>query len=314
MQARGRKGQLLMAFETEFGQTPATPAAIRLPFETCGIRASQSLNEDNTIRNNRNPAQPSRGFVDVSGQTVVPVDAIAFGYWLKALFGAPETTSDVDIYTHVFKPAETQPSMVLERGFTDIGKYALSNGCKVSNLSLDIGGEGDQNASIDIIGASEVLGGSSFAGTPTSLSLVKFNRFQAAVTLDGAVAAKITAGNVAFDAALDGNQYLIGGQGFRGDIPEGLLQPSGSITALFEDLTLLDLAVNGTETAIAFTWTNGANSLEIKFPEVVFERTSPPIDGPQGIVIEMPFRGYYDDSDEKAAAQVTLINEHASYE
>ncbi len=313
MQARGRKSQLVMAFEETFGQTPAVPEAVVLPFESCNIRANQTLNEDNTIRNNRNPAQPSRGFVDVSGTTVVPVDAIAFGYWLKALFGAPTTTGDGP-YTHVFKPAESQPSMVLERGFTDIGKYALANGCKVSSMSIDIGGEGDQNASIDIMGASEVLGDASFAATPTTLSLVKFNRFQAAVSVGQALAAKITAGNVAFNAALDGNQYLIGGQGFRGDIPEGIFQPSGSITALFEDLSLLDMAVNGTETSISFKWTNGPNSLEIKFPEVIFERTSPPIEGPQGVVVELPFRAYYNDAEEEASVVITLVNDHVSYD
>lgn len=313
MQARGRKSQLLMAFEDVFGQTPETPEAIRLPFESCSIRASQNLNEDNTIRNNRNPAQPSRGFVDVSGQTVVPVDTVAFGYWLKALFGAPTTTGDGP-YTHVFKPAEIQPSMVLERGFTDIGKYVLSNGCKVSGMSIDIGGEGDQNATIDIMGASEILGNNSFADDPINLPLTKFNRFQAAVILGGAVSAKITAGNISFNSALDGDQYLIGGQGFRGDIPEGIFQPSGSITALFEDHTLLEMAVNGTETSISFKWTNGPNSLEIKFPEVIFERTSPAIEGPQGVVVELPFRGYYDDATEGASVVVTLVNNHESYE
>ncbi len=312
MQARGRKGQLLMAFETNFGETPAMPTAIKLPFETSGIKASQTLNEDNTIRNNRNPAQPSRGYIDVSGQTVVPVDTIAFGYWLKALFGDPETTGEGP-YTHVFKPNDTQPSVVIERGFTDIGKYLLYNGCKVSSVSIDVGGEGGQNANIDVMGANETPGDASFAATPTSLSLLRFDRFQAAVTIGDALAAKITAGQINLNAALDGNQYLIGGQGLRGDIPEGIFQASGSITALFEDLTLLDLAVNGTESAVTFTWTNGANSLEIKFPEVVFERNSPGIDGPQGIVIEMPFRGYYDDAVEEAAVQVTLTNEHVSY-
>lgn len=316
MQARGRKGQLLMDFETEYGQSPTTPAAIKLPFETCNIGASQTLNEDNTIRNDRNPAMPSRGNIDVSGSTVVPIDFITFGYWLKALFGAPETDGSVETgaYTHVFTPGDTQPSFVIERGFTDIGKYLIYNGCKVSRISIDVGGEGDQNATVDIMGAKETAGDTSYDVDPTEPTLTKFGRFQALVTVSGAAAAKITAGQINIDAALDGNQYILGGQGVRGDIPEGIIQPTGSITTLFEDLTLLNLAINGTETAITFKWTSGTNSLEIKFPEVILERTSPPIEGPQGIVLECPFRAYYENALEEAAVQVTLKNAHAGYE
>lgn len=311
-QARGSNAQVVICYESAFGVTPATPTGIRLPFNSSEIQSKQNLIESNTITGSRNPTQPGRGNVSVSGSMVIPVDKIGIGYILKALLGTPNTTGTTT-YTHVYKPKSTVPSLVIEQGFTDINAYEVFNGCKINQLSLSAGGDGELTASVDIVGSKETDGSSSFVTTPTTFSVEKFGNFQAAIKEGGATIANVTQMELQIANNLDTNQYVIGGGGVLGDIPEGMFQVSGSITAFFENLTLLNKAVNNTESSLELKFTSGSHSLAFSIPELLYERNSPGVSGPAGITINMPFWVYYNDSTEVAALVATLINSQASY-
>ena len=71
---------------------PGSPKGYDMPFNSYGVSLSRSLTAAETISGTRNPKEPFAGNTDVSGDIVVPVDLIAFGYWLRGLFGAPTTT------------------------------------------------------------------------------------------------------------------------------------------------------------------------------------------------------------------------------
>ena len=157
-QAIGVYTTLKMGFETEFGKDPADLAtkAVQMPFNTCGLAASQNKTDPATIRGRRDPVEPIMSNIDVSGDLAVPMDATAFGYWWKAAMGAPVTTAvegKDGFFKHVFKPADDQPSLVLEKGFSKINSYAKYNGCKVSKISISAGGDGELTATISIMGS-----------------------------------------------------------------------------------------------------------------------------------------------------------------
>jgi hypothetical protein len=314
-QARGYRSQLLLDFETTFGVDPTTKAAVLMPFETNNVAANQNLTEDNTIRNRRDPAKPSRGNVDVAGQVVVPIGPTSFGYSLKALFGDPTTTDGgLSEYSHAFKPGDTQPSFVLDRGFTDIDVYEKFSGCKVSQMAITLGGDGALTAAIDIMGAKNTVGTTAYAASPTTHTDTRFSNFQATLQENSVAVGVVTTADFQINASLDGNQYVIGSQGFRQDIPEGLIQISGNLTALFKDKQLMDKAINGTETSLKFGLEDGLNSLEFHFPEVEFGRGSPAVEGPQGVVITLPWRAYCKSNDPAdASVIVTLVNGLETY-
>ena len=81
----------------------------------------------------------------------------------------------------------------------------------------------------------------------------------------------------------------------------------------FKDDTYIAMAENATETKLEFTFTSGNNKLAILLPEVQFARTSPGIDGPAGIQVELSYSAYYNDATEGTSVQVTLTNQTASY-
>ena len=115
------------------------------------------------------------------------------------------------------------------------------------------------------------------------------------------------------DFGLDGDSYAIGGKGFRTYIDTGIVGVSGTVKAFFQNMDLLNKAVNGTESSLELTLTKGDNSLVIKLPELIYERNSPGIDGPKGVNIEMPFKAYYGDDAEASAILFELTNTQASY-
>ena len=317
VQAQGYRARLALAYETAYGVILASPSGFILPITSSKITAKQSLIEDKTIRGIRDVAPPGLGNIDVQGPVVVPVDEINIGYWLKGLFGSPDTTdSGTAPYTHTFKPGFTQPSMCLEQQFLDIGQYFLYNGCKVSKFStsFEVSNQ-DLQATIDIMGGKETLATASFLVEPAMRPMTKFGAFMASILDDGQLLANVTKVELTVDTGLDGSVYTLGGGGFRGSLPEGMLAVSGTVTAIFDSMALLDKAVSGAASSIELNLSNplSGSNLNILLPEIIYERTSPGIDGPKGVSISLPFRAFYNTNASGVSIVATLVNAEPTY-
>jgi len=314
MLARGYKSKLVLDFETTFGQDPASPSGLIMPVNKATIGAQQNQNEASTLTGRRDKTEPILGNIDVSGDVEVPIDVIGTGYWLKGLFGAPTTVDNLDgTYTHTFKVVETQPSMVIEKGFPDVPSYFKYNGVKINGLQFEFGGDGELTMSLTLVGTTETVSSTEYDASATAVILTRFQNFQASIKEGGVTLGNVTQGNLSLEAGLDTEIYLIGGQGTRGRLVEGDFAISGAITTLFEDEGILNKAVNSTESSLEITFTNGTNVLSFLIPELKYQRTSPTIEGPQGVVFETPFNAYYSDAAENSSIVVTLTNTQTSY-
>lgn len=314
----GSKTKTFIAFETTYGEKPADAASksIDVSFNTNGVQASQNTTSPSTIRGNRNPAEPIMGNIDVSGDIVVPLDYSGFGYWLKAMFGAPSTSAvegKDGYYQHVFKIGDNQPSFTMEKAFPGIGQYLQYCGCKVSKLSLSIGGDGEITATISVMGAKESIESATMATTPLQPAFNRANNFQSSIKIGEEIEAKGTSFSVDIDMGLDGDSYCIGSKGYRTAACEGIVSCSGTLEAFFADAKYINLADANTETKAEVSLAAGDYSMAFKFPEVKFARTSPSIDGPTGIKQSLSYNAYYEDSEEASAVVVTLVNKTASY-
>jgi len=267
-----------------------------------------------TITGIRDPIMPAFGNINVAGTNVVPADSIASGYWFKLLFGAPTTTGSASTYTHIFTTRATSvPSACIEQQFPDISVIELFNGVKVNSLSMSFGGDGELTMSMDLLGSKETVSATSIVTTATAITLTRFNNFQAVIKEGGATSAICTALDLKFDAGLDPSVYVIGDAGFRSQLPDGIYGISGTLTALFTSSALLAKAIAGTESSLQITLTNGSTSLDIVINELLFKRSSPGIDGPKGVLVKLPFMGYWQNDAGNAGAKITLVNANASY-
>lgn len=309
MQAKGVNSKLIIDFEETFGQNPAAANGLQMPFNSVSVSSKQNLIDPGTITGSRNAVEPAKGNIDVTGGVTVPVDLRAFGYWLKGCFNSPVTTGSAVPYTHKFKIGATQPSMVIEKQFPDVNKYMLANGLKINSLKLSFGGDGELTADFELIGAKESLNSTPYDDTPIPVVLHRVGNFQAKIKENGVELANVTQGDFTINFGLDNNQYVIGSGGTRGDIPEGMVKISGNIKTLFSDSVMLDKAVNGTKSNLEIEFIDGNQSLGFMFPEVIYERQTPGISGPAGVLVELNFQAFHATDVNKSAVVVTLKND-----
>ncbi len=91
------------------------------------------------------------------GDVVIPVDAEAFGFWLKAAFGAP-TTTETDSYTHQFNSGSwALPSFSIETAMPEVPRYAMYSGCMVDSLSWQMARSGLLTATASIVAQGETV-------------------------------------------------------------------------------------------------------------------------------------------------------------
>ena len=314
-QAIGGNSRLVIDFETTFGADPATKAAMVVPINSWDVSAKRSLNTPATLTGRRSPVKPFAGNTQLTGNAVVPVDLIAFGWWLRAMFGAP-TTTGTGPYTHVFKVPQQQPSLVAEKmfDFATSKTYMKQNGIKISTLGVTFGGDGELVANMGIVGAAEsAASGVPYVASPTVVGFDRLNNFQATIAEGGSVLATVTECALNLNFALDASNYVIGGGGKLGSLPEGVIGVSGQLTALFTDTALITKAANLTESSLTLTLTSGAHSLEFEIPELLYDLSTPGITGPQGVRQQMGFQGYLDNDAASSAFVVTLINSQSTY-
>lgn len=386
-QARGSKAKMGYMVETTFATMPTTPALNLLYFENESLQEKINTITSQIIRDSRNPVAPVRGNRDVSGSIKTQL-CPNIGTLLRAALGANTTTGAGSPYTHTMKVGDL-PSLLFEKGFTDLGKYLLYLGCKVSGMTLNAKAEGYQDITFNLMGSFEAqalkydaqsgnftVGNTVTGGTSTNTGLIKgdndggtsgflslintsgdFQNDEAltdggtgAATCDGTLGsasidtsytdnghspfdgfsigtlqeggsdvAVVKDVEITLDNDLDGDNYVIGGGGIRRSLPEGIVKVSGTINALFEDLTMFNKALRFTETSLKIIWkhgtgagTAGNESLELLIPEMKFSRETPVIEGPKGILYRGPFEAYYSDSSEASAIQIILKNAQAT--
>lgn len=314
--AQGAQSHVAIAFESDFGTTPSTGGVIA-PIISSSVKASQNLNDSTVIRGDRNPAAPFRGNIDTSGSLTIPMGVIDIGYWLKAAFGQPTSkatgTDPNKKNEHVFKIGNTMPSLTIEQGYPDIGVFQQFAGVRISKLSFKFGGDSELSATVDVMGCKETLAAATFDAAAKAITFLPFQNLNATIKEGGVSVANILSCDIDFDFGLDGDSYAIGGEGFRTYIDPGIVAISGTIKAFFQNKTLLEKAVNGTESSLELALTQDKWSLNIKLPELVYERQSPGIDGPKGVNIELPFKAYYRADSNKSASVITLINNQEQY-
>jgi hypothetical protein len=317
-QAIGAKARIIYQEETTFKTDPSVKDAKLLYFISEDFKSTRNLIDSEVIRGTRDAAKPALGNMAIEGTIRTELQAY-IGSLFKGLLGNV-TTTGTDPYVHVLKVGGSLPSFVIEKGFTDIGQFFKYNGCKINRFTLAVKAEGFQEISFDFLGAKETVSSSSFDSTPADLGKVSWTGFDIAVIEEGGSAiGVVTEVNITVENNLDGSVYVIGGRGERYSLPEGLVKVSGTIKALFDSMSLLNKAMNSTETSLRILYklgngdgSAGNESLEILIPELLYSPNAPVISGPAGIFVELPFTAYYDNSTEGTSIQLTLKNTQAT--
>lgn len=281
--------------EVTFGTTPATPAlsTIRYTGESLNYNISNVTSQE--IRNDRMVADLVQTSADASGDVNVEWSYGTFDDFLEAALCGTWTTNVLENGTDL-------RSYTIQKEFGDLTAPEFVNftGCRIGGVSLNF-----QTGSI-------LTGSFNFMGLGAAVTETQFTgaTFPAASTTDvmNSVSnvTNIKVDTVAFTGSfqsmtlnINNNlrpQDAIGTLGHVG-IPLGTCEVTGDLEIYFEDSSMLDRYVSGTEFSLEFTTDDGTSDYAFFLPRVKFE-TGEVVSGglDQDVILSTSFRAIRDSS------------------
>ncbi|MFC3085072.1 phage tail tube protein [Tabrizicola soli] len=309
--AQGARAQMALAFETTYGIPPVS-GFTRMPFASTTLGSEQPLLSSELLGYGRDPLAPVKDAVTADGDVVMPIDAEAFGFWLKAAFGDPVTTG-TGPYNHEFRSGSwTLPSMSIETGMPEVPRYAMYSGCVLDQLSWQVQRSGLLTATARLVAQGETIAAASGAGTPAELELRRFGHFNGTISRDGVALGNVVSAEITYANSLDRIETIRSDGKIDGADPS-IAALTGRIEVRFADQTLVAQAQTGDPCEIGFAYTlPSGESFSFTAHAVYLPRPRIEIPGPQGIQASFDWQAARAETTGRMCTAV-LVNSVATY-
>lgn len=324
-------GLIGVAKQTAKGTAASAPTFVH------GLTGGQVFNLDRTVEND-DVSCGVRAGTDSHVESVVPgadfdtygyADALALYYYAAMGNIASTAATPSGYHKHVITLGDLLPYLTV---WGRIGsEYSSVAGCKVDQLEMEFEGNSPLEFGVTMLGLVATLGLSSFPGSADPSCFDGYfvptgGTFKVETLGDTPVAAPVLSGNLTL--ANNCTADPLAGSVTPGDVEEGKLTSSGSVTVKPEDLTLYRKMVTGSATGTTptgqmvygsfewnFTHSKDSNcTLKVEATNVPFTADFPEVD-PAGGAAEVEFS--FDDIGvaERAGSPVTItiVNKVASY-
>ena len=300
--ATGSRHNMAYVVESTFGTTPSTPVFTPIRHTGTTIGLSKDSIESEELREDRQIANYRHGNKSVSGDINFELSYGSFDDILEAVLCGTWNTD-------VLKAGTTRRSYTVERHHQDIGKYLRSTGCNFNTMSLSVAPNSMVTGSFGVIGKGFSVASVAVTGATYNTESVTapFDSFSGSITEGGSSIAVVTSLELSIENGMEA-LYVIGSS--------DTLQPSigksmvnGSITAYFEDSTLIDKFINETSSSLSFTLTDAAgNDYLFELPNVKYNSGNPEIGGAGAVTVSLDFVALYDADD---ASQIVITRSAA---
>lgn len=309
--AYGSRAQMALAFETTYGTAPAS-GYVQVPFASGRISAARPLIDSELLGYGRDPLAPIGDAIAVDGDVTIPVDVTAFGYWLKGLLGNPVTTGTTPKVHTFASGGYTLPSMSVETGHPEVPSFDMASGVRVNTLRIAMERRGQLQATVGLIGQSDVPDTETNAGTPAAITLQRFGHFNGAISRNGSALGSIESAEMTYSNNMEPVD-VIRADGLIDGVDPTIASLRGTLTARFDGTTLIDQAIAGTACELSFAWTISANaSLVITAHSVFLPRPRKTLPGPGGIQVTFDWQAALAASPARMMTAV-LTNAQADY-
>jgi hypothetical protein len=278
---------LRYAVETTWGVIPDTPEMVKLRHKTCSLGLSKETIQSSELRDDRQIQDFRHGPQKIDGD--VEFD-FSYGEYDPIFEGAL-----LGVWTtNVLKAGTTAKSFVFERAFSDIGQYGVFTGDMVKTTKLSIKPNEIVSGAFSLIGKGGSYSSTPLDASPTaSQTNLPFDSFTGELSEGGSSIAVVTGLELSLENNLD-PAYAVFSNQAAGVIP-GRSNLTGTLSAYFENLTLLNKFINETESSLEFTLGNGTTkSYTFLVPRLKYSGGSNPVKDEKGIILEMPFQALVD--------------------
>jgi hypothetical protein len=305
-QVRGITTVMALGEESTYG-TAATGNFVKIFHAGESLSASRNLIDSQTLSGGRVRSEPIAGNWDVTGDIRTEINCESMLFLLKhAVESVPTKTGAAAPWTFTFEPDTLHTGFTLEVDYgADIsgaGRVKQLVGCRMAGFTMDFPSEGIPQATWRVVGAKPTVPAPSALtdATPATIGTHQpFSAFQIGLTEEGSALATATSLQLSYDNGIEA-VFAIGGAGARVSAPEGFVSVSGQLEAIFNSATLLNKALNSTESKLEVTLTRGAGTgastgnekLTITLEELKYEPAFPVVEGPSGLLVRLPFKCY----------------------
>lgn len=185
-------------------------------------------------------------------------------------------------------------SFTIERNFADIGQYLRYVGTEFDGFDVDVKAEGIVPIVFNVLGQDQTSASTPIAGAtyPAAPTRSPFDGFSGSIKEGGSVIAVLTEVKCTLKNNL-AEIYVVGSPKTL-EPAIGKSTVTGTVTAYFQDTTMLNKFVNETESSIEFTLTDGTYSYGFLIPRVKYTGAPPNVSSDKPITLSMPFSALLD--------------------
>jgi hypothetical protein len=290
--AQGSRSSLSYIVESTFGTTPAGNFT-NLPFSTQSLNLSKDRVAGNDIQADRMPRVDRHGNRQVGGDVVVDLRKGDYDAFLES---AMLNTWATD----VLKVGTTPKYFSIEDYAADVDQARLFTGCTVSSLALSIAPSQMVTSTFTMVGKDMTIGATEKTQDAASGN-APFDAYSGAVAIGNVGASSASGVVTGIDFTLNNSfaPTFVVGDDSAPALEVGRAEIEGTLTAYFEDATLITRFLNETETELSVSVDDptGSNEYTFLFPRVKINSADVGVDGPNSRTISMSFVALYDSTE-----------------
>jgi hypothetical protein len=287
--AQGSRSSLSYVSEVTFGTTPAGNF-INLPFSTHSLNLTKDRVAGNDIQADRMPRVDRHGNRQVAGDIVVDLRDGDYDPFLESAM--LNTWS-----TNVLKVGVTPKFFSIEDYAADIDQARLFTGMAVSTMGVSLAPNQMVTTTFGMIGKDMTISGTQKTQTASSGN-APFDSYSGDIAIGNVASSSAVAIVTGLDFTLTNSfapTFVIGDDSAP-SLEYGRAEIEGTLTAYFEDASLINRFLNETESELEVSVNDptGTNAYTFLFPRIKINSADVGVDGPTSRIISMSFVALYD--------------------
>ena len=287
--AQGSRSSLSFIVESTFGTTPAGNFT-NLPFSTHSLNLTKDRVAGNDIQADRMPRVDRHGNRQVAGDIVVD---LRDGDYDALLESAMLNTWATD----VLKVGTTPKFFSIEDYAADIDQARVFTGLSVSTMGVSLAPNQMVTTTFGMVGKDMTISGTEKTQDAAS-GAAPFDAYSGDIAIGNVGGSSAVAIVTGLDFTLTNSfapTFVIGDDSAP-SLEYGRAEVEGTLTAYFEDASLINRFLNETETEIEVSVDDptGGNAYTFLFPKVKINSADVGVDGPTSRMVSMSFVALYD--------------------
>jgi hypothetical protein len=194
----------------------------------------------------------------------------------------------------VLKIGTTETSFSFQTAFKDIGRFHVMTGGVVNETSISIKPDSIVTCTFTLVGKDMTVSAVDLDAAPAPAGTTEpFDALTGTISEGGGSIAIVTGLDFSISNSIEATKAI--GAAVAAEQIEGLCAVTGTVTAYFENDTLLEKFINETSSSISVTLTDPAsNTLTFDFPNVLYTGGEVALSGTGPVTLSMPFTALYD--------------------